>query len=176
MKTFISTLLLLLYLSFNNAMAQKIDMHAKIEKLLLDARAYNGFIELSPEYFQKGFVFGLAISVNGQGRVDSVAFTNRTKILDSLVLFKRVAENFKKDKKSFLNHKNTVFVTLVLVRRGYDDAISNFPDAFQKKRYTELINFDDYFINAMPDISGLNVKKKIVVIPTIGLIYGKAQP
>jgi hypothetical protein len=176
MKTLILTLLWLLFLSFTSVMAQQNAMHAKIEKSLLNAGAYNGFIELSPEYFQKGFVFGLAVSVNAQGRVDSVLFTNRTKILDSLVLFKRAGENFKKDKKSFLGHKNTVFVTLVLVRRGYDAAISNFPDAFQKKRYTELINFDDYFINAMPDVSGLSIKKRIVVIPTIGLIYGKAQP
>ena len=58
MKTFISTLLLLLFLSSHSAMAQQNGIHAKIEKLLLDARAYNGFIELSPEYFQKGFVFG----------------------------------------------------------------------------------------------------------------------
>lgn len=167
---------MLLFLSLNSAMAQKSDMHSKIEKLLLDARAYNGFIELSPEYFQKGFVFGLAVSVNDKGMVDSVVFTNQTKTLDSLVLFKRASENFKKDKKSFLGHKNTVFVTLVLVRRGYDDAITNFPDAFQKKRYSELINFDDYFINAMPDVSGLSLKKKVVVIPTIPLVYGKAQP
>lgn len=176
MKTYLSTLLWFLFLSFNySAMAQQSGIHAKIERLLVEARPYNELADFSPQYFQKGFVFGLAVSVNGQGRVDSVLFTNRTKILDSLMLFKRTTENFKKDKKSFLHHKNTVFVTLVLVRRDYDAAISNFPDAFQKQRYTELINFDDYFMNAMPDISTISIKKKVVLLPTTNLNFFKPQ-
>ena len=175
MKTYTSILFLLLFLSFNNAIAQQNEVHDQIQKSLIDATAYNAIIDLSPQYRQKGFVFGVALSVNAQGRVDSVIFTNRTKILDSLVLFKRATEMLKKDKKSFLGHKNTVLVSLVLVRREYDSSISNFPDDFQKKRYTELINFDDYFKNAMPDINGISIKKRIVLLPTMTLIFSKPQ-
>lgn len=174
MKTYISILFILL-LNFNRTSAQQKELHHQVERALRNATAYNAAIDLSPQYQQKGFVFGLAIRINAQGRADSVLFTNRTNILDSLVLFKSVTENLKKDKKSFLNYKNSVLVSLVLVRRGYDPAISNFPDAFQRSYSPENISFDEYFAKAMPDVGRLSANKKIILLPTINLIFAKPQ-
>jgi hypothetical protein len=173
MKNYYLTLTCMLLLFVKHADAQQSKAHSKINKVLAESFVYNHGIFDDERYKNVGFTFGVAVCINAQGRVDSVIFSNRTKTLDSLVMFKRVSDQLKSDKTTFLSHKNSVLVSLVLLRRSWDESISNFADRSQREWNPDRTNFDDYFNKAMPDIGSLSEKRKVKLLPTFSLVQGK---
>ncbi len=174
MKTYILLLALSVLLFTERTNAQTNKAHKKIEKSLNEAFVYNGGIFEAEEYRNLGFTFGLAVCINGNGRVDSVIYSNRTPLLEKLVLFNRITTLLKNDKATFINHKNSVLVSLVLLRRSWDNSIANFADKNQQKWNPERTNFDDYFYQAMPQLGIFGEKRKVVLLPTFSMVQSKS--
>lgn len=122
------------------------------------------FFEKAP-YKNSAFTFGIAISINKNGVIDSILYSNKTALLDSIVSFTRIAEMLKDKKimKVFSNHKNTVFLSVVLLRKSWEHSIENLED------------FDSYFYNMIPNIDMISRLKKIRVLPAITMVQGRKE-
>ena len=151
--------------------AQKTVAYRKLELTLSRAFIYDGDIIQHQQYKNKAFVFGIAVCVNNLGMVDSLIFTNRTKTLDTLMLFDWITKELKKDQISFVAHKNTILVSVALVRRGWDSTIDN----FYNSNSNEKTDFDEYFYNILPNVDGVKGGRRVKLLPSIGLVQVKPQ-
>lgn len=151
----------------NKAAAQ----NEKVIKMQIERSIANYFNTEGSEVFEKvafknsAFTFGIAININQYGQIDSVIFSNKTPLLDSIVCFKRITEMLKSKKimEVFSGHKNTIILSIVLLRKSWEDSIENIKE------------FDVYFRNMIPNLEGLGSSKKIKILPAITMIQGKKQ-
>ncbi|MCZ4244562.1 hypothetical protein [Pedobacter punctiformis] len=123
-----------------------------------------------PQYKNKAYTFGFAISINKKGKIDTIIFSNKTKSLDSLISFKSIAKQLKVSEDIFANDKNTVFVGIALVRREWDNSIDNFYDSYYRHSNPELAGFDQYFYNLIPNIENISYSKSIRLLPAFSLV------
>ena len=166
--------LIILAFGFTQLKAQSIpnNLSLRIRNIIYYAPGHELFSSKNNE--NKAFTFGMAISINEFGKVDTVIFTNTTKSLDSIVSFKYMTKQLKKEKTIFNPYKNTILVTVVLVRRGWDKHISNFYDYFYKNKYPELSDFDENFFSVLPNIDAISRSKKVKLFPSINFVQPKA--
>lgn len=123
-----------------------------------------------PKYKNKAYIFGFAISINQKGKIDTIVFSNKTKLLDSLVSFKNIVKRLTSDEYVFANEKNTIFVGFALVRKSRDITIDNLYDDYHRRVNPDLADFDQYFYNTVPDIDKISHSKNIKLLPAISLV------
>jgi len=116
-------------------------------------------------YKNRAFTFSIAISVNQNGVIDTILFSNKTPMLDSIVSFKRITEMLKSKKimAVFSNHKNTVLLSTILLRKSWEYRIENVEE------------FDSYFNKLIPNLDAIGRLKKIKVLPAITMIQVRKQ-
>ncbi|MFI5450567.1 hypothetical protein ACHMWN_00245 [Pedobacter sp. UC225_61] len=160
------------FLIINNSKAQEdYQLKFKIENSLYSFfNTYGHDVFSNPKYKDKAYTFGFAISINQHGLVEEVIFSNKTKTLDSLVSFAEITKKLKAQKTAFKSYRNTVLISFVLVRRGWDKNIANFYDKDDLERNPELPDFDTYFYKIMPNIDRINKDKKIKFLQPFSMI------
>lgn len=149
------------------------NLNLKIRNLIYYAPGHDLFSNI--RFKDKAFTFGIAISINKLGKVDSVIFTNENKLLDSIVSFKYMKRQLMKENAMFVPYKSTVLVTVVLVRRGWDKQIGNFYDNYYKNKNPDLSDFDENLLNLLPNIEKISTAKKVKLLPTINFVQPRAK-
>jgi len=164
-------LFVLIFSAMNgNAQTEK-QIRNKIELALISYYNISGREVFSlPKYRNKAYTFGFAISLNQIGKIDTVIFTNQTKILDSLISFKSIVKRLKADEYVFTNQKNTIFVGIALVRKNWENTIDNFYDGYHRRIDPELADFNQYFYNIIPDIGKISHSKNVKLLPAFSLV------
>lgn len=122
-------IILFLSLSYKAGFSQSAVQNTIKKSIVVDKK------ELYAEMFKKkGFMFYLGLSINENGRVDSVFHSQSdlfsTKITDIDVIVKKL----KSEKTAFKEYKGQVLITLINLRRGDDDAFQipkDFSEAFK---------------------------------------------
>ena len=149
--------------------------NSEIELALISYyNTYGGEIYRLPSFKEKAFIYGFAIGINKTGKVDTVIFSNQTKKLDSLVSFKTIRQQLTKVS-GFDQFKNTIIVGLVLIRREQDSAITNFYDPYTRSKHDEKQDFDQYFLGITPDIPDHMKNRKLILLPSFGLVQVKPK-
>ncbi len=70
----------------------------------------------------------MEITLNGQGNVDSIHFSNQTKQLDSLINFEGFCKKLKSESDLFRPYKDVTLFALIYIRSGKDSLIENTAD------------------------------------------------
>lgn len=82
---------------------------------------------LKDDYYKdKAFSFSVAVQINKRGTVDSVIFSEKSRLyLGLLINFEKVVQQLKEDKKSFLKNKGEYLVMPVFIMRGDSNTANN---------------------------------------------------
>jgi hypothetical protein len=137
--------------------------YQKIRKSIYDVVIPTDRLYLKEEHKNEFVTFSFAISVNSKGMVDSIRFSDTVNDeFKKSVDFKKIDQQFKADRKTFISYKNSLFFGMVLIVNG-DEAYLN-PAKGLYPAWPNLLN------NLSPMLKN---RKLIVLDPVLKLLYFK---
>lgn len=119
MKLNILFFLSVLILTFSKVHSQNIKPEDQIYLAITNGISGQGalpFADLPKE--KQAILFSIIVKIDNLGKVDGVEFTNPSNHIDSLVRYKQVSDEIKRDKQSvFKKNKNTIYVLPILITK-----------------------------------------------------------
>lgn len=93
---------------------------------------------------KQAILFSIIVETNSLGKVNKVEFTNPSNHADSLIRYKKVSGEIKRDKKNiFKQYKNSIYVLPILITKGGNSNILITPEFL--KDFEKLIPSKDHF-------------------------------
>ncbi|MBB6274067.1 hypothetical protein HDF26_004540 [Pedobacter cryoconitis] len=142
-------------LTFSQVRAQDLKPQNQIYLAVTHAILGEGafpFADLPKE--KQAILFSIIVNIDKSGKVDKVEFTNPSNHVDSLLRYKQVSDEIKRDKKNvFKKYKNSIYVLPILIKKWDNNNLLITPEFLKdfEKLIPEKSKLDKYrSINIMP--------------------------